>query len=318
MFKPAYRVKIGETIYESGTSSEVVSIDTYFVINSLCSFDIVLANTKNTGIFRQCDDVSVSLGYENNLKEIFKGKIDVIEPGISTTRISGLNNISKLLNKRINQFYEKQSAGKIAEDVASKSGVSTEKTEEGITFPLYAVDNTKTAYEQILKLGEMCGFDFYLTIENKLVFKKYEKKTTHTYNYGKNIINHEIIKREQQYNAAEVYGESSSSFKGSDTAHWLTKKNVSGKDGTGEGMFVHDLSIRDTDSAKNVAKAKLEKIKKTISGTVKVPGNPDINPGDAVKIEDMPNSGMNGEFQVKSIHHKLSKNSGFITEIEYI
>ncbi len=317
MFKPNYKVQIGGTTYESGPSSEIKSIAVGFEINSLCSFDIILVNTKNSAKLKRGDDVSITVGYENNLNEIFRGNIDTVEPDISTIRISGLNGMSKLLNKRVNQLYEKQLAGKIVEDVASKCSVSKEKIEDGIEFPMYAVDNTKTVYEYILNLGEMCGFDFYLTIENKLVFKKYEKKTTHTYTYSKNIINHEIIRHIPQYESVDVYGESSSSFKGAETSHWLTKKNVAGKEGTGDGMFVHDLSIRDTDSAKNVAKAKLSKIKKTVYGRVKVLGNPDIKLGDAIKVVDMPAENMNGEFQVKSIHHKLNKNSGFTTEIEY-
>ena len=318
MFKPNYKVKIGETTCEMGSSGGMVSIDVDFEINSPCAFDIILANTKNTAKFKRGDDVSVSLGYEDNLKEIFKGNVDIIEPDIQTVRISGLNDMSKLLNKRVNQLYEKQSAGKIVEDIASKCNVSKEQIEDGITFPMYAVDNTKTVYEHILKLAEMCGFDFYLTVENKLIFKNYEKETTHAYNYGKNIINHKIIQQTPQCASVDVYGESPSSFKGSDTSHWLTKKKVFGKEGTGDGMFVQDLSIRDSDSAQKIAKAKLSKIQKTLTGVVKVLGNADIKLCDTIKIEDMPAKNMNGEFQIKGIHHKLSKNSGFVTEIKYI
>ncbi len=318
MFKPNYKVRIGETSYEPGQSNELISIDIDMEINSPCTFDIILANGVNPANLKRGGDVSVALGYENNLKEIFRGIIDTVEPDISTIRISGLNGTSKLLSCRVNQLYEKQSAGKIAEDLASKCGVSKDAIEGGITFPMYVVDNTKTVYEHILKLSEMCGFDFYLTTENKLVFRKYVKKTTHTYSYGKNIINHKVTQTASQHDSVDVYGESSSSFKGSETSHWLTKKNVAGKEGTGRGMFVHDLSIRDVDSAKNVAKATLAKINKTATGIVKVPGNADIKLGDAIKIEGMPQTEMNGEFRVKSIHHKLSKNSGFTTEIEYI
>lgn len=317
MFKPNYKVKTGETVYEQGQSNEVISIDLEFEINSPCTFDLILAGTINSAKLKHGDDVSIALGYENNLNEIFRGNVDTVEPGISMIRISGLNGMSKLLGKRVNQLYEKQSAGKIAEDLASKCGVSKDTAEDGITFPMYVIDNTKTVYGHILKLSEMCGFDFYLTAENKLVFKKYVKTTTHAYSYGKNIISHKITKTAQQHDAVYVYGESSSSFKGSETSHWLTKKNVTGKEGTGEGLFVHDLSIRDVDSAKNVAKAELARIKKTITGSVKVLGNAGIKLGDAIKIGDVPQSDMNGEFRVKRIHHKLSKNSGFVTEIEY-
>jgi phage protein D len=64
-----------------------------------------------------------------------------------------------------------------------------------------------------------------------------------------------------------------------------------------------------------VAGALMENMSRTFSGTVNIVGDAGIKLGETVEIKGMSNSKMNGEFQVRSVEHYISKASGFTTQI---
>ena len=316
MLKPVYKIQIGRETFEPGASSEVISVRVCLGMDTPAdSFEIVFGASNKSSKIREGDDASIQLGYENRLVDVFKGAVDSVEPGISGIRVTGLNFVSKLLELRVNQVYENQTAGGIVSDLANKAGIRTEEILDGISFPMYVVDDGKNAYDHIRDLAEKCGFDVYMSSENKLVFKKYERREPHVLEYGKDIIQADLAEEKPLVAGVVVQGESPSSFKGADTSHWLTKRQVEGLAGSGARLLIHDPTVRDKDTAEKVATAWLDALTRTLSGIVKAIGKAEVKLGDTIEIKGMRNSKMNGEFQVRSVEHFLSKTEGFTTFI---
>jgi len=315
MLRPSYKVEIGPETFESGTSN-VISIHVSLSMETPAdSCEILFGIDSKSSKIKEGDEILIQLGYEDTLEDVFRGLVDNVEHGISEIRVLGLNSTSKLLKTKVNQVYENQSAGEIVSDLAQKAGLEVEDASNGLSFPLYVVDDTKNVHKHIRELAEKCGFDFYMTTENRLVFKRYESEEPHVLEYGKNIIEVEADKWEPLFTNIQVQGESPSSFKGADTSHWLTKREVEGSAGSGNKLLIEDPTVRDKDTAEKVAKAKLDALMRSFSGTVRIVGEADMKLGDTIELKGMQRSEMNGEYQVRSVEHLLSKREGFTTLI---
>lgn len=315
VLKPNYTFKVGSETFQPNTGN-IISIRVSLSMNVPAgSFEALFGLGDKSLKIKREDEVSVQLGYEDKLHNVFKGFVDDVEPNISEIRITGFNSASKLLELRINQVYEEQSAKEIVSDLAQKANVQTEDVSNGISFPMYVVDDTKNAYEHMKDLAEKCGCDVYVTEENKLIFKKYERKDPHTLKYGSNIIDLETYDWKPSFGRAVVHGEGAASYKGADTAHWFTKKQVEGVSGSGSSLLVHDPVVRDKDTAEKVAKAKIETISKSLHGLVMIIGNAEVKLGDTIKFEDMKDERVNKEFQVRAVEHIMNKDEGFVTLI---
>ncbi len=228
-------------------------------------------------------------------------------------RITALGLGAKLLRLRLNRIYLSQTAGQIVKNIAQEAKAQVKTASDGITFPVYAITDKMNGYEHILRLAERCNFDAYFTEDELLVFKEWGKSKNHSLRYGKEIIRLEALDYSPLYTGTKVYGESPSSIKGSDTYHWLTKKEVKGEAGSGMALLVQDPAIRDQKTAETVAKAKMEKLKYTFGLIVDTVGNPSIQIGDTVTVENAPYPFSNSTLEVRSLEHNLSKERGFVS-----
>ena len=299
MNKSTYKVKIGSATFDSSINPEIISISVDLDIDVPSdSFKITFKPGTKPSAIRNGDPVTIELGYDDALNRVLTGAVDTIEPGISEVAVSGLSMVSTLTGQRLNQVYEKQSAGAIVKDLAGRAGIALKEVEEGISFPMYVVDDTKDVYTHMRELARKCGFDLFMTGEGKLVFKKYARKTPEIFKYGRDIIEADVHEPTPIAACVKVYGESPSSFRGADTAHWITKKMVEGVAGKGDVTFlIEDPVIRDKDSADKAARAFLETILTPLSGTLKALGNSCVGLGDTIEIKEMPDTRMNGEFE---------------------
>jgi phage protein D len=247
------------------------------------------------------------------METTFSGQVENISHEVNRIRITALGAAAKLLRLRFNRVYLSQTAGKIVKNIAQEAEVKVKTASDGITFPVYAVDDSTNGYEHILKLAERCNFDAYVTEDEQLVFKEWGNPKNNLVKYGQEIIRLEAFDYQPLFTSTKVYGESPSSVKGSDTYHWLTKKEVKGEAGSGTVLSVHDPAIRDQKTAETVAKAKMEKLKYTFGLAVETVGKPAIKIGDNVTLEDVPYSALKGALEVRSVEHYLSKDKGFIS-----
>ena len=324
MLRPAYRLSIGTTTTDStgDLAATVIRVDVEVDMEVPAGrLAVVLGNTDGLTV-AEGDPVSVELGYaDNGLSKVIEGTVVALEPTISTYRIEGLSAMIRLLDLRLHQTYEKQTAGAIIADLAGQAGLATGEVQDGIEFPFYVVDDSKSAYEHARALAQKCGFDLYLDVDNNLIFKKYEQAgADHTFEYGVNVISWEVRRQEPAYGRVEVWGESPASSQGEDTVSWLTKspQDFAGRAGSGEPLLlIRDRSIRTKAAADTYAQAALRQIERqALTGTLTVLGAPQVKLGDAVEVTGMPQADVNGTYQVRGIRHRLSKTTGFVTTVD--
>ncbi len=331
---PSYEIKVGSSIVKSGLSDTAISILVDMTIDSYAgSTETVLRVKEDNKIqVKKNSPITISIGYENELLRVFSGKIDTLSINLSQISIIALNSIFSLCNFRTDRFYENQTAGDVVKDLAKDANVKVDNISNGFMFPYYAVDSNKNAFEHIKDLAFLCGFDIYCTPEDKLVFKKYEPSTKHKLLYGQDIINLKKLDPSTIYNSLSILGESPSSIKGSDTSHWLTKKQVKGfaeselKDDNGDSgggaaaatreLHFSKRFVKDEDTAKKIAEGSLKKLNSHLLLQIEIVGNPSIFLGDSVIIENVPLKELNGEYRIKTIEHFISKYTGYVTTLK--
>lgn len=320
MQKPAYKVKIGSVIFDSTANPEILSIGVDLDMDVPSdSFKITLKPGAKASSIKNGDAVIIELGYEGTLSKVLTGTVDTIEPKISELVVSGYSAVAILTMARINQVYEKQTAGAIVKDLASKAGIAVKDVEDGLSFPMYVIDDTRDGYTHMRELARKCGFDLFLTGDGRLVFKKYARQTPRPFKYGRDIIEAQVYEPTPIAACVKVYGESPSSFKGADTSHWISKRVVEGIAGSGSEIYlIEDPTVRDKDTADKAAASYLETIMTPLSGTLKSLGNARVGLGDTIEIKDMPDNRMNGEFEATSINHIFNKTEGFVSVVGWL
>lgn len=316
MFRPTYKVQVGSTSIEPKTSDDIIDMAVRLSIDSAPGhFEAVIAiGEKGSG--SKEDTVTVALGYEKNgsknLTTVFTGKIESINT--MGSKVMVLSPLTKLYSLRVDRFYDHQTAGAIVTDLANEAGVTVGTVSDGFTFPSYVVSKSKTAYEHIIELAQICDFDFYGTNEAKLVFKEHQENAVHSLRYGANIINIQKMDQIPPVDSVKVSGSSPSDSKGSDTHYWMTKKNVEDSAGSGGNqLLLQNMALKDKATAKKVAEAALKRLRSVIYLKVLVFGNEKVMLGDTVEIRDVPEQSLNGKFEIREIEHFFTKAEGFTT-----
>ena len=316
MLHPSYKLQVGSVTIDPETADDLASIRVSLDMDRGADYaDCHLRIRENGLTFHPTDALSLSLGYKDTLTPVFKGEVVGLEPSFYSTRVFGVNSIVKLLRFRVNRFYERQRSGLVVKDLAGKANVSLGQIEDGIQWPYYTVDDNKNVYEHIRELAERCGFDTYMTDGDKLAFRKYQSSAPKVFEYGKNIITVSRLVQDVAFKKVRVTGESPSSSKGAETAHWLTKRLVQGSAGSGSEILLQDRIVKDPSGASSVAKAILRKIERGVVVLLDVVGDATVKLDDTVRIQGMPESSLNGEFQVRGVEHSLSKSAGFTTTV---
>jgi phage protein D len=319
LLHPIYRLQIGSSSVEHDTSEDVIDINVRVGMDTAPGHFETKINLKEDSVaVDKNETVTVSLGYDNDgkkdLTDVFVGKVESINT--MDSKVMVLSPLTKLYNLRIDRFYDNQSAGVIVKDLAKEAGVETEIVSDGLNLPSFVVSGNKSAFESIMELAQICGFDFYSTNKSKIVFKKHAAKEPVILEYGKNIIEIGKVDQSPPVDSVKVYGSSPADSKGADKHYWLTKKNIEGVAGSGKNqVLVQNKALKDKDSAKSAAEAILKRMKSVIVINVKTIGNAKIMLGDMVRIQNVPEKILNGDFQVREIEHLLSKTEGFTTSL---
>lgn len=320
MQKPAYKVKAGSETFDSSTSSEILSINIDCDINiPLDVFRITFKPGGKGNSIKKGDEASIELGYEGSTAKVFTGTVDSVEPRAGGAVVTGYSVASALTRLKVHQVYEKQTAGAIAKDLAQQAGVKAKDPSDGISFPMYVVDDSKSAYEHMRELAMLCGFDLYMLPDGQVSFKKYAPKKARPFKYGRDVLHSVVQELSTQVTSVKVFEESPSSFKGADTAHWLSKKVMGGTSGGGDQAYIiRHPAIRDKDTADKVAAAKLESLLVSLKGSIKTLGNPKVGLGDTIELKEMPDERMNGEFEVIKASHAFNVEQGYISTFGWI
>ena len=317
MLRPSYDLSIGSASVDPDSGTDLISVRVDASTNGPAGcFEAVLRSSGGLS-FSKGDSITASLGYDD-LETVFTGAVDVVDAGFHTVRVFGLSSISKMMRNRANTGYESQTCGAIVTDMAGTADVSTGEVEDGLTLPYYTVDSDMTFHEHTLKLAKRCGYDVFANSDDELCFKAYESSSATTFEYGKDIIHVSRLDQAPIYKKVRVLGESPSSSQGDDSVHWLTKTPVLGESGSDNELLVQDASLRDTESTGSAAEAIQAKYAKSIVVVLDVVGSASIRLNDTVEVSKVPDSSVNGEYQVARVEHLLSKSRGFTTSFRLL
>ncbi len=351
MLKPAYKLTFGREAGESSGLTGAVSnvaagvlggggqiIDTTdepqastIVDLTVCldkdapadSFTLVMGQVGSFRLDRE-GEVTLELGYDGDdeLTQVMTGGIVSVEPGLTTSRVIGHSAAQKLLHTFTNQTYESKTAAQIVRDLADQAGVNVAKADNGITFPAYVVDGRRNFYRHMRNVADLSGLDLYINPEGDVVMEKFSNgNTVHTFEYGKHIIELDSLQADPLASQVETFGESPGGGRAEEAWAWLTK-DFSGNKGTaGSGeptLLIERPVLRTASAASTAAEAASTRIQqRTIQGRLLIAGRPQVKLGDAIRLRDVPEEPLNGEFQVRSLIHRITKIGGFTTTIAF-
>jgi len=193
------------------------------------------------GTFRpqKGDQVKVELGYvdaENGLQHVLTADLLNVEPGVTQRRLVGHSSMHKLLASFADEHFENKTAGEIVQDLAERAGVPVERAEAGSRFQAYVIDGRRSLYRHMRDLADLCGFDLYVNPEGELIFEKFVGgQAVHVFEFGKHILDLQIIQREPFAASVEALGESPGGGQDAEAWAWLTKDFASNKGSAGQG-----------------------------------------------------------------------------------
>jgi hypothetical protein len=268
------------------------------------------------------DEMTLELTSGDQTGKIMTADVLCVRSSLGRTKFVGATGMQKLTNTRLNQVYENQSLQQIANDLAGQAGVSTGEIETGSTYRCFVVQEAKSVLSHLRDLAMRDGLDVYFDTDNKLTMQKFDKSSAdHTFYYGIDILDLQLINRQPASDHIRVYGESPATNQGADTWHWLVKDLSPFQSDVGEGnhlLTIKDGAVRTKDAADQLAIAKFGAIKdQSTWGRLKLLGNPKVRVADAIEIKNAPQPQLNGLFKVTSLRHVLNKWDGYLTFVGF-
>ena len=84
-------------------------------------------------------------------------------------------------------------------------------------------------------------------------------------------------------------------------------------------MFLLERSsLRTREAASAAAEATLTEIqRRTLRGKLLTIGRPEVKLGDAIRLKAMPDESLNGNYQARSVTHRITKSGGFTTTVGF-
>lgn len=328
MLTPAYKLTIGNKVIDTTDkpqASTVVDLKVALDLDTPAdSLDLVLGRV---GKFRpqRNDDTKVELGYaddDNGLTQVMTGNIDNLEPTLTNTRVVAYTSAASLLRTFVDQTYENKTAAEIIHNLAGKAGVTVARSDDGIDFPVYVVDGRRSVYYHMRDLADLCGFDLYVNSDGKLVFEKFVGgKTVHILEYRKHILHLEVQQAPPHAAQVQAWGESPGTGKGEEAWTWLTKDfgGLKGTAGSGDPtLLLERPALRTANAANTAARAEFARLqRRSLRGRLLTLGSPQIALGDGIHLRSVPEDSLNQLYQVRSITHRITKQHGFTTALEF-
>lgn len=321
MLPVQYQLTLGSTTYTPKDQPYLVDLQSIASLTSPVNHCRMVLSPPIDLDLQPSDPVVIKLGYGTTTELVFTGRVESLEWSIDRVTIHSVSAFQSLTSARFNLLYEKPNAGEIVKDIAStRLKLKVENVESGLKFSVYALGDRTSAYDHLRSIANQCGFDLYANPQDKVVFALYKAATTHKLTYGIDILSLTLTQPTEGVTGIEVYGESPSSQGQGDQAYsWLTKKEVKGSAGKKSGVLLRldDPTARTQDLAGKIAKSVLATKQQKPRGHIKVLGDAKLKLGDGIEIAKMPLSQQNGTFKITGVKHRLNRQQGFYTAIDW-
>jgi phage protein D len=319
--KPALEVRFGSaaaSVWAHAISIVTVELGAAPAVDAV---QIAIAPGQQAPAVAVGDTGSVSLGFAGALVPVFSGAVASVLHSVSgATRIVATNAGGTLARLRVNQSYEQLSAGRIVSELANAAGI-TNMTADGVSFPYYVADDSRSAWAQVAALARVCGFLATVDAQGGLVFGPPQTTPVKTFTYGVDILALQAAESAPSFGKVTVVGEGAAGSQGSDAWSWLIKDPASITATAGSGTperLVQDSSLRNKSAAQTAADASSARAKSVaMAGRIVVPGTPEIVPAGSIEIKRAPDAALNGVRTVYVVRHRFAKGAGFVTTIDF-
>jgi phage protein D len=326
MLTPAYRLVIGDKKVDTTDEPRASTVERIEVDLDLdAPADVVrLRFGNNDGLKPEEDDeATIELGYteDDDLTLVLTGGVVTGEPGITVT--NGMSHCQKLLDLRHEETFQNKTAGDIVRTLADEAGVTVARAEAGLTFPAYVIDGRRSVYAHMREIADICGFVVFANEDGDLVFRPIDQPASiHVFEFAKHLVELEVERGDATAVSVDVRGESPGTSRGEESWAWLTKDSSGsrGTAGSGAPTLLLEKSVLRTPAATQAAAdaAFAQLTSQATRGRLRTFGRPQIRLGDSIRIKDVPDARLNGDFRVRAVRHSIDKKNGFRTEVDFL
>jgi len=320
--KPALEVRFGSAaanVWGRALSFVTVELGAAPAVDAV---EVAIAPGQHAPAVAVGDTGSVSLGFAGALVPVFSGTVaSVLRSVNGPWRVVATDAGGALARLRVNQSYEQLSAGRIVSELASSAGIVPATVADGVAFPFYVVDDSRSAWAHVAALARVCGFFATVDAQGGLVFGPAQATPVKTFTYGVDVLALQTAETAPSFGKVTVVGEGAAGSQGADAWSWLLKDPAAVTATAGSGTperLVQDSSLRSKSAAQTAADAASARAKSLAgAGRLVVPGTPEIVPGTSVEIKRAPDAASNGVRTVHVVRHRFAKSAGFVTTIDF-
>lgn len=252
--------------------------------------------------------LTVALGTDGSDEDVFAGEVTNLRKSPSALRIEAHSATVALARERKSTTYRDQTVADIVQDLASSVGVDEAKSD--LKLSAYSVDHRRSVWSHLLDLAVLAGAETSVAADGTLRFvPKETRAASHTFHHGATLLTWDLHTLASPPVLA-VAASGSASAQGADRWHWLAHDPVGE---TPEPTWLVG-AFHTRDAADALARTLEADAKRaTIQGTLRVVGTPSLQPGDQVRLEDLPGEA-SGTFRVRIVHHTFHPHVGFVTD----
>lgn len=249
---------------------------------------------------------------------LFTGSASTIDRTADGTRIIAHSRFVALVCAHINLSFRGAHAGDIAAEVLTMFNIESDIRVPGIAYPDYTIADAQPVYWALADLAEHSGCCLYADRRNRAVFAPLAGHSgqAHVFRHGENLLRYNLRDQRPVSTGVDVYGHGAASFAGARAHSWLTTRAVRAHSGGTWPTPVRTPALRDLASAQRAAQALVEKHSVTRRGHLQTPLRADIGLNSAIAVSDR--DGHTWPGRVTGIRHRLSKQLGAISDIDFI
>ncbi len=286
------------------------------------------------------DPVEISLDNGDGRQTVFTGQVAEARATATGQQILAYTSLTPLGSLELESVYEGVAADFVLKDLIEQGGATAGTIAPGPDLNAYVIHRGPTVLGHLRQLALLCGADLVADGSDTLhCLAPDPGATEHAFKFGASLLRLDLRQRPPAFDSIEVWGEGAASAKGADKAHWLSTdlSGVSGKASVNAQGQVQsgtlgrrplrliEGALRSGEAAEAVAKAWATRIASLwVRGSVDVYCSPAVQPGEHVKITDLPAShpastllAQGRTLRVRQVCHRLDRQRGAITTLGF-
>lgn len=294
-------------------------------------FGMPVTDFENGGVFSEESEVSILLGYKDDVKEVFSGEVTAIrarfeEFSSPQTEVVIETRLHRLKRETRARAFENKTPSQILKEIISAYGLKAEVEEFGPKYE-YTEQNNAADYEYLMHLAGRYGKTVYCY--DKTVYVKTEITPVDdevVLEKGKSIITVRArAALSGQLSLAECTGWNMTDCRGFSASagmkdiplkiggEYCWEDNARGFDSK-RHMQLTAEDPRDEEDAKAIVRAVMqERSFRFQRCDIKTQGNVRIRAGNRITVKGLTDF-FSGEYMIFSVTHTLSNEDGFITK----